>query len=129
VGKGKSEWNSDSSLNPEVKRIMEKRKSQRNKAYAKILLEGSNIRGYLRDLSEEGCQLALLKALEIQKGDRLAITVLPGEEIGIPAFSMPIEVMWSRPDPVYYLLGAQIGEIEEKEGQLRLRELSAYYHQ
>lgn len=105
----------------------EQRKSPRNKTYAKVLLEGSGTPGYLRDLSRDGCQLALIKPLSVQKGDSLTVLVLPAEEIGIPRFSVTVEIMWTRNNPVYFLVGAVIAPVTDTESEERLEELFKYY--
>jgi len=105
----------------------EQRKSPRNKTYAKVLLEGSSTLGYLRDMSQDGCQVALIKPVPVQKGDSLKVSVLPAEEIGIPRFSVTIEIMWTRNDPVYFLIGALITSVTDKENEERLEELFEYY--
>ncbi len=105
----------------------EQRRSPRSKAYAKVLLERGSIPGYLRDLSMEGCQLALLKTLPLRKGDSLAVTILPGEQIGVSPFSVTIRTVWTRSDPVYFLIGAQIEPPPEKEGAGSLKALIDYY--
>ena len=105
----------------------EQRKSQRNKTYAKVLLEASGTPGYLRDLSTDGCQLALVRAASVQTGDSLAVSVLPAEEIGIPRFSVILEIMWTRNDPVYFLVGAVIASVTDTESEERLEKLFEYY--
>ncbi|MCK5007406.1 MAG: PilZ domain-containing protein [Spirochaetia bacterium] len=105
----------------------EQRKSPRNKTYAKVLLEGSSTLGYLRDLSRDGCQLALIRPLPVQKGDSLTVSVLPVEEMGIPRFSVTVEIMWIRSDPVYFLVGATIAPVTDRESEERLEELFKYY--
>lgn len=105
----------------------EQRRTPRNKTYAKVLIEDRQAQGYLRDLSREGCQLALLEELDIERGDRLRVTVLPGEEIGIRSFSLSTEIMWRRSDPVYLLVGARILSAEGEEAEQRLARLFGYY--
>jgi hypothetical protein len=105
----------------------EQRKSPRNKIYAKVLLEDSSTPGYLRDLSRTGCQLAMIRPLSVQKGDSLTLSVLPAEEMGIPRFSMIVEIMWTRIDPVYFLVGAVIDSVNDTESEERLGELFKYY--
>jgi len=105
----------------------EQRKSPRNKTYAKVILEASSTPGYLRDLSRDGCQLALIRPLSVQKGDTLTVSVLPAEEIGIPRFSMNVKIMWTRNDPVYFLIGTVFAPVTDEESEKRLEELFEYY--
>ncbi|UCF99426.1 MAG: PilZ domain-containing protein [Spirochaetaceae bacterium] len=102
----------------------ENRKSPRNKTYAKVILEGSGVLGYLRDLSKEGCQLAFVGNPRLNDGDLITIEVLPAEEMEIPRFSMTVRIMWTRNDPVYYIAGGLIASV--KDGQ-RLERLFEYY--
>lgn len=105
----------------------EQRKSSRNKTYAKVLLQDSSTPGYLRDLSRDGCQLALVRPLSVQKGDSLTFSVLPAEEMGIPRFLLTVEIVWARNDPVYFLLGGVIESLNDTESEERLRKLFKYY--
>jgi len=105
----------------------EQRKSPRNKIYAKVFLEDSSTPGYLRDLSRDGCQLALTRPLPVQKGDSLTLSVLPAEEMGIPRFSLTVEIVWTRNDPVYFLVGAVVDSVNDAESEERLGELFKYY--
>jgi hypothetical protein len=100
------------------------RKTRRNKTYAKVLLEISGTLGYLRDLSKEGCQLAFIGDPVLSQGTVVGISVLPAEEMGIPRFSMEVQIMWTRTDPVYYLAGGLITSTQDDE---KLAELLAYY--
>jgi hypothetical protein len=105
----------------------EQRRSPRTKTYAKVIFDESGTPGYLRDLSREGCQLALIRTLSVQKGDSLTVSVLPVEELGIPRFSLTVEIMWTRTDPVYFLVGAIIAPVTDTESEKRLEELFTYY--
>ncbi len=105
----------------------EQRKNPRNKTYAKVLIEDSSTPGYLRDLSRDGCQLALTRPLPVQKGDSLTLSVLPAEEMGIPRFSLTVEIVWTRNDPVYFLVGAVVDSVNDAESEERLGELFKYY--
>jgi hypothetical protein len=102
----------------------DQRKDPRNKAYAKVLLEGSGTLGYLRDLSREGCQLAFIGNPSVDKGAVVSLEVLPAEEMEIPPFSMDVRIMWTRNDPVYYLAGGLINSTQDEE---RLKRLFQYY--
>ena len=102
----------------------DQRKNPRNKTYAKVLLEGSGTLGYLRDLSKEGCQLAFIGNPSVEKGRVVKIDVLPAEEMKIPRFSLEVQIMWTRNDPVYYLAGGLITATKNEE---RLLQLFKYY--
>ncbi len=102
----------------------DQRKNTRNKTYAKVLLEDSGTLGYLRDLSKEGCQIAFIGDPSVENGTVVNVAVLPAEEMNIPRFSMEVQIMWTRNDPVYYLAGGLITSIPEQE---RLEQLFEYY--
>lgn len=102
----------------------DQRKNPRNKTYAKVLLEGSGTLGYLRDLSKEGCQLAFIGNPAVDKGTVVSIDVLPAEEMKIPRFSLEVQIMWTRKDPVYHLAGGLITATQNEE---RLTQLFKYY--
>ena len=102
----------------------DQRKNPRNKTYAKVLLAESGTLGYLRDLSKEGCQVAFIANPDLRRGTAVSISVLPAEEMGIPRFSMEVQIMWTQTDPVYYLAGGLITSTQNEEN---LAELFAYY--
>jgi hypothetical protein len=102
----------------------EQRKSTRNKTYAKVLLDGSGILGYLRDLSKEGCQLAFVTDAEIYKGDVVNVQILPAEEMEIPRFSIAVQIMWTRDDPVYHVAGGLITSVQDEQN---FNSLFSYY--
>jgi hypothetical protein len=102
----------------------DQRKNPRNKTYAKVLLAESGTVGYLRDLSREGCQLAFIGNPQVARDMVVTIEVLPVEEMGIPGFSMEVQIMWTREDPVYHLAGGLITSTLDKQ---RLEKLFQYY--
>jgi hypothetical protein len=102
----------------------DQRQNPRNKTYAKVLLEDSGILGYLRDLSKEGCQLAFIGNPRVEKHTVVGVEVLPDEEMGIPRFSMEVQIMWTREDPVYHLAGGLITSTQDKQ---RFEQLFQYY--
>jgi hypothetical protein len=102
----------------------DQRKNPRNKTYAKVLLADSGILGYLRDLSREGCQFAFIGDPRVEKDAVLSVEVLPDEEMGIPRFSMEVQIMWTREDPVYHLAGGLITSTQDSQ---RLEQLFQYY--
>jgi hypothetical protein len=102
----------------------DQRKNPRSKTYAKVLLTERGTLGYLRDLSKEGCQLAFIGNPRLEKGVVVSVEVLPIEEIKIPRFSLEVQIMWTREDPVYHLAG---GLITSKQDKQRLLQLFQYY--
>lgn len=102
----------------------EHRRSLRNKAYAKVILEGSGELGYLRDLSREGCQLAFIGKPLLDRGAVVGTEVIPTEEMGIARFSMSVQIMWTRNDPVYRIAGGLIHSVQEGQS---FEQLFRYY--
>jgi len=109
----------------------DKRRSPRSKTYAKVLVEGTNNLGYLRDLSPEGCQVALLAPPAAGAEQILRVTILPEPEIGVPRFRMALEVRWSRASPPYFLLGGKLrplaGDLGHDGARRAMEELLRYY--
>jgi hypothetical protein len=102
----------------------DQRRNPRNKTYAKVILADSGTLGYLRDLSREGCQIAFIGDPSVENGMVVSVDVLPAEEMNIPRFSMEVQLMWTRNDPVYYLAGGLITSTPNQEG---LEQLFEYY--
>ena len=102
----------------------DQRKNPRSKTYAKVLLPDSGTLGYLRDLSWEGCQLALVGDPRVEKHKVLTVEVLPDIEMGIPRVSMEVQIMWTREDPVYHLAGGLIISTQDKQ---KFEQLFQYY--
>ena len=102
----------------------DQRRNPRSKTYAKVLLTDSGALGYLRDLSREGCQLALIGDPSVETGTVVSVDVLPGEEMEITRFSIEVQIMWTRKDPVYLLTGGLITSTQDKG---ILEQLFEYY--
>jgi len=105
----------------------DKRSSPRLKAYAKVVIKARQTLGYMRDLSREGCHLALTKPIALERGETLAVDVLPGSEIGIPDFSLSLLVLWAREDPVFFNVGGRITPLPGGENEQNLARLLGYY--
>lgn len=105
----------------------DKRRLRRERTLAKIIVGEDAVPGYLRDLSKEGCQLALLKQIPVNHDDLIRVKVLPGDEIGVAPFSVSVTVAWFRSDPVYFLVGGIITPLAGEHDTRRLSELYTYY--
>jgi len=105
----------------------EQRNVARLKTHAKILIKGWEIPGYLRDLSREGCQLSLIRPLELKREDALVVAVLPDEEAGIAPFSFFVQVLWTRADPVFFNLGGPLSPFPGQQHERGLRRLYDFY--
>ena len=105
----------------------EQRSGARLKTHAKILVKGWEIPGYLRDLSQEGCQISLTRPLQLKREEALAVAVLPDPEAGITPFNFFVQVLWTRADPVFFNLGGPIAPFPGEEHERGLRRLYAFY--
>jgi hypothetical protein len=101
--------------------------SPRSQAYAKVKIEAANVLGYLRDLSREGCQVALLDTIELDADASLTVRIIAPPEIGLKTFSVAFQVMWSRSSPPYFLMGGTYLPLGGKAEQAALEELLRYY--
>ena len=111
----------------------ESRRETRIPAYAKVLFLEGRIPGYLRDVSPNGCRIALLEPARIGwPGALLSVRLLPPEESGIPPFEARLQVCWLLGDSVYRTLGGilhvpESGEAGGGEARVRLEGLYGYY--
>jgi len=105
----------------------EKRNGPRLKAHAKILIKGREMPGYLRNLSQEGCQISLAGPLELRREEALAVAVLPDPDAGILPFNFFVQVLWTRADAVFFNLGGPLSPFPGKQHEEGLRRLRAYY--
>jgi hypothetical protein len=105
----------------------DKRREERNKVYAKVMLMEDLSPGYLRDLSKSGAQISFLKQVPAQKGQTLTLRIIPGDEIDIPTFQLTLTVCWTGSDTVYYSLGGTVSAAANTETQDALRRLYSYY--
>jgi hypothetical protein len=105
----------------------EQRIEKRLKTHAKILIKGWEVPGYLRDLSQEGCQISLTRPLELKREQALAVAVLADPETGVEAFDFFVQVLWTRADPVFFNLGGPISPFPGEQHERGLRRLYDFY--
>jgi hypothetical protein len=105
----------------------EQRKSPRVSGYAKALLVGPTIPGYIRDLSASGCQVAFMQPVGASMGDLLRIRVISEQSLSIPAFELSLRVRWLKPDPLWFALGGEIEEVSCQEDDGVFKRLVEYY--
>jgi hypothetical protein len=108
-------------------RPADNRRGPRSRTYAKVLVEGAGTLGYLRDLSREGCQLALLAPLAADSGETLTIRILPEPDTGVQEFRMTLEVRWSRTSSPYFLVGGVSRAVGASAESGPLEQLLHYY--
>lgn len=112
---------------PRSARDADIRSERRARLHAKVVLLEGKIPGYLRDLSGQGCRITLLRPAPLRRNDRVTLRVLPGEESAIPSFSISLEVLWTRADPVYFFLGGRVRPLAGASDLAPLEKLRAYY--
>jgi hypothetical protein len=105
----------------------EKRREERNKVYAKVMLIDDLSPGYLRDLSRSGAQISFLKPVAAGNGEALSLRIIPGDEIGIPPFPLTLTVCWTGSDAVYFTLGGTVTAPPGPENRGFLEQLYGYY--
>ncbi len=105
----------------------EQRGKARLKTHAKILVKGWEVPGYIRDLSQEGCQISLTRPVDLKREQALAVAVLADPETGVVPFKFFMQVLWTRPDPVFFNLGGPISPFPGTENELGLRRLYEFY--
>jgi len=105
----------------------EHRMNPRVSGYAKALLVGPTIPGYIRDLSKKGCQVAFMQPVAAAIGDLLRIQVIAEQSLSIPPFELSLRVRWLKPDPLWYALGGEIEEVSCPEDDTVFDRLVDYY--
>jgi hypothetical protein len=92
---------------------IEQRKQQRVSGYAKAVLVGPRVPGYVRDLSRSGCQVAFMQAVDVKVGDTVDLRVIAEHDPSMAPFDVKLHVRWLKPDPIWHSFG---GEIESPAG-------------
>lgn len=106
---------------------IEQRKHPRVSGYAKALLLGSLIPGYIRDLSRSGCQVAFMQAVQVAEGDLVAIRIIAEHDPSIPPFEVRLRVRWIKPDAIWHAFGGEIVQQENAEAAGVFDKLVDYY--
>ncbi len=105
----------------------EHRKDPRVSGYAKALLVGPTIPGYLRDLSRSGCQVAFMQPVPAAPGDVLRVRVIAEPGLSIPAFELSLRVRWLKPDSLWFAIGGEIEQVSCAEDENVFERLVEYY--
>ncbi len=105
----------------------EQRNEARLKAHAKVLIKGWEVPGYIRDLSQDGCQISLTRPLDLKNEQALAVAVLHDPETGVMPFDFFMQVLWTRADPVFFNLGGPISPFPGEQHERGLRRLYEFY--
>ena len=95
--------------------MSEHRRGERYSSYAKVVLNGQNNLGYLRDLSLQGCHVDFVNPSEIRKDSVVEIIVIPNEELGIDNFKLLLTARWVQQDKLYFSIGGEHAIITETD--------------
>ena len=105
----------------------EQRKHPRVSGYAKALLLGPQVPGYIRDLSRSGCQVAFMQAVGVAVGDTVTIRVIAEHDPSMVPFEVKLHVRWVKPDPIWHAFGGEIESLKGSEGYGIFEKLVEYY--
>jgi hypothetical protein len=105
----------------------EQRKQQRIKGYAKVLFTKTMTPGYIRDLSNTGCQVSFVQAVPAGSADVIELQVIGGDDPGIRSFSFFLRVRWTRSDGIYFSLGGEIEGVPKDAEAGPFGKLVEYY--
>jgi hypothetical protein len=105
----------------------DKRRSPREKCYAKALFVDDEAPSYVRDISEAGVRVDKLGRDDTAPGQWRTIRVLPEEETEIPPFSLRMQVRWVRKEGLFYAIGASVHPPEDPSAAKAYRALLDLY--
>jgi len=105
----------------------EKRKDLRVPSYAKAVLVDGQVPGYIRDLSQSGCQVAFLQPSRAAVGDVLTVKVIAEHDPTILPFRIRLRVRRLIEDPPWHSVGAQIEEHLDAGEEQAFKKLVGYY--
>ena len=105
----------------------EQRRHPRVPSYAKALLVGPNVPGYIRDLSRHGCQVAFMQPVETAIGAQMSLRVIAEHDPSIPTFDLVMRVRWTKRDSIWYAFGGEIESIGSKQDEAVFDKLVSYY--
>jgi hypothetical protein len=105
----------------------EQRRHPRVPSYAKALLVGPQVPGYIRDLSRHGCQVAFMQPVTAGIGDEMILRVIADHDPTIPTFDLSIRVRWAKRDSIWYTFGGEILSVGSEQGIEVFEKLVSYY--
>lgn len=105
----------------------EKRRDRRVPSYAKAVLVDGQVRGYIRDLSSSGCQVAFTEPVPARVGDLVTMQVIAEHDPSILPFRIRVRVRRLVDDPPWHSLGAEIESHEDPQDRQAFDKLVSYY--
>ncbi|MBN2049951.1 MAG: PilZ domain-containing protein [Spirochaetales bacterium] len=105
----------------------EQRGSDREKCYAKFILNTGRFPGYVRDVSNLGLRIEIPGTVDLSAGDKIQATITPVEETEGQPFGALLEVRWNRWEDPFTALGLKLLELDSDEGRLEYAKLIEYY--
>jgi PilZ domain len=105
----------------------EQRRHPRVPSYAKALLVGPQVPGYIRDLSRHGCQVAFMQPVTAAVGEEILLRVIAENDPAIPSFDLTIRLRWAKRDSIWYAFGGEIISVNSPEGNEVFEKLVSYY--
>lgn len=92
-----------------------KRKEKREPCYGKLIFLGSDVPGYIRDISEQGMRIDVPLPFEpyVNPQDTCTVKVLPEGDAVFEPFTADIEIRWIRTDSLFTSIGARLTRLEE----------------
>lgn len=105
----------------------DKRISDREKCYAKLILSDDHLPGYIRDVSILGFRIEIPADIDIQPGKTLDARVHPLEEMGGSPFGVTLEVRWVKKDPPFTAVGMKLLDLSSDQARLEYNRLIEYY--
>ena len=105
----------------------EQRRHPRVPSYAKALLLGPQMPGYIRDLSQHGCQVAFMQPVDAAIGSSLTLRVIAEHDPTIPNFELTFRVRWAKRDSIWYAFGGHIESVSSEQGETVFEKLVSYY--
>jgi len=105
----------------------EKRASERENCYAKLVLSEDKLPGYIRDVSLLGFRIEIPGDIDIETGKEINARVIPMEETEGDAFGVRLEVRWVRKEEPFTAVGMRLIELESDQARLEYNRLIEYY--
>lgn len=99
----------------------------REKAYAKVIFKAENLPGYVRDISNMGCRIDLLKAVSWEIGEKKKIVIVPEEDVGFSPVHGTVEVRWLKEGEIYYSVGVQFISVQDEVSKENYKSLLKYF--
>ncbi len=105
----------------------EKRASDREKCYAKLVLSEDRLPGYIRDVSSLGFRIEIPGDISITPGKKIQATVIPMEETKGEPFEAEMEVRWVRKEEPFTAVGMKLINLKTDQGRIEYNRLIEYY--